>query len=350
MDDFANEVRSGSMSHGRVTPWASGEEPYGRGTLIAHVTDAHVAPFGRPMAALKHRSVEVLADLAAQVASAGADSLLLGGDNIDNRGHGEADLDALLRVLRPLDGRWFAQFGNHEAACARSGRLDKYAFAAAVDGRGVGPGQPDFSVAVGDVRVIGIDTTLVGSPSGFVAPDTLRFLAREVEQAEEPHVVVLGHHPLVPAWAPHALDGWDREYLVANREMVNAYLASAPKVRAYLCGHHHASRIQRVQGRGRSGGYYHILTASPIAYPHVARWLRFTGDALVVTPLVPRLPGLIEEGAAWVQTGRKAQRYAQLGSSRPFLEYLRGGDEDTAVVLPFETGRRPHRAASRVRR
>lgn len=311
-----------------------------RGTLLAHITDAHVAPHGRATAALKHRSVSVLEDIVAQAVEEGVDAVLFGGDNIDNRGHGEDDLEAFLRIVEPLGDRWLAQFGNHEAASGRPGRLDKHAFAKAVAGRGIGPGQHDFSVAAGEVRVIGIDTTLVGSPSGFVTPQTMRFLARELRGAEEKHVVVLGHHPIYPAWAPHSLDSWDREYLVANRADVCALLSSTPKVRAYLCGHHHASRIQRVGGRGRSGGFHHILTASPIAFPHYSRWLRFTDEALVVSPLVPRLEGLLDEGAEWILTGRKARRYAALGEDRSFLDYLSGGPEDAHVTIPLD-GRSP---------
>ena len=192
------------------------------------------------------------------------------------------------------------------------GTTDKYTFAKSIDGRGIGPGRHDFSIGVKDVRVVGIDTTLVGSPSGFVSPDTMRFLAREIAAAQERHVVVLGHHPIHRAWEPHDLDSWDREYLVANRQVVCALLASSPKVRAYLCGHHHASRIQRVRGRGRSGGFYHLQTASPVAYPHTSRLLRFTDEALHIEPLTPRLPNLLEDGAAAVKTGRKSRRYQQL--------------------------------------
>ena len=309
-------------------------------TVFAHITDAHVAPFGRCTAVLKNRSVEILSDLVAQVMEQDVDAVLFGGDNIDNRGHGEDDLEAFLKIVEPLDDRWVAQFGNHEAASRRSGRLDKYTFARAVAGRGIAPGHHDFSIAFGDVRVIGIDTTLVGSPSGFVSPETMRFLANELAKVKERHVVVLGHHPLHPAWEPYALDSWDREYLVANRHVVCALLASVPQVRAYLCGHHHASRIQRVRGRGHSGGFYHLQTSSPAAYPHSARLLRFTESQLQVSSLRPRIQGLIEEGASWVQTGRKSARYEQLGATQPFLTYLSGVESDNDVILDLE-GRVP---------
>lgn len=312
-------------------------------TVLAHITDAHVAPYGRCTAVLKHRSVEIVADIINQAIEASTDAILFGGDNIDNRGHGEEDLEAFLTLVEPLEDRWVVQFGNHEAASRRPGRIDKYSFAKAVAGHGIGPRRHDFSTVVGDVRVIGIDTTLVGSPGGFVSPETMRFLARELAGATEPHIVVLGHHPLHPAWAPYALDSWDREYLVANRTVVSSLLASVPRVRAYLCGHHHASRIQRVRGRGHSGGFYHLQTASPVAYPHSARLLKFTKNELRVTSLRPRMPGLLEEGAHWVQTGRKSRRYEQLGASQPFLEYIAGAQSDNDVVLRLDPVPQPHR-------
>lgn len=316
-------------------------------TVLAHITDVHVAPHGRATACLKNRSVEILADLVSQANELGVNALLFGGDNIDNRGYGEADLAAFMAVTGRLQMPWYVQFGNHEAASRRAGRLDKYTFARAVEGRGIGPNKHDFSVSVGQVRVIGIDTTLVGTPGGFVSPETMRFLAREIEACEERHVVVLGHHPLHPAWEPYALESWDREYLVANRQDVCALLASANKVRAYLCGHHHACRIQRVRGRGRSGGFYHLQTASPVAYPHTSRLLRFTEQSLTIEPLTPRLPGLLEEGAQWVVTGRKSRRYTQLGAEQPFLRYLSGGETDNRVVLPLEPRPAPRRGSSR---
>jgi 3',5'-cyclic AMP phosphodiesterase CpdA len=299
---------------------------------IAHVTDAHVAPRGRPTATLKHRSCEVLSDVVAQCRERDVDLVLFGGDNIDNRGNGEADLEAFLDIAGRLD-HWACILGNHEAP--RSGGLSKERCQWALGGHGVAPGKPNFSVGVGMVRVIGIDTVLTGTSGGYVSPATMRFLAEEIHRAEEPHVIVMGHHPLYRVWEPHHLESWDREYLVANRQDVIALLSSAPRVRAYLCGHHHASRIQRIGGRVKSTGFYHILTASPVAYPHGSRSFRFDAEGIWIEPLLPRIPGLLEEGAAAVATGRKAQRYALLNASRSFLEYLSGRERDNQVFLPY---------------
>lgn len=307
----------------------------GRSTILAHITDAHVAPNGRPTAILKHQSQAILHDLVDQVITHDADCVLFGGDNIDNRGNGAGDLEAFTAIADRLRN-YVCVVGNHEAASFEPGRITKQVFAERMAGRGIAPDRFSFSEAVNDVRVIGIDTTLQGTPGGYVAPATMTFLARELKNAEENHIVVLGHHLLHRAWEPHFLQSWDQEYLVANREEVTALLASQPRVRAYLCGHHHASRIQRIKSRGHSGGFYHVLTASPTAYPHTARLLTFAEDGIHVKTLRPRIEGLVDEGRAAVLSGRKARRFATLGTRRTFLQYVEGRESDNDVVLPYD--------------
>jgi 3',5'-cyclic AMP phosphodiesterase CpdA len=306
-----------------------------RGSVVlAHLTDAHVAPMGKRNAALKDQSVPIFRDLIDQIRERRADLTLFGGDNIDNHGHGEEDLEAFVRMSSALD-RWSCIVGNHEAEAPLPGQISKEMFASAVAGHGIEPGRLHFSESVGDVRVIGIDTTLVGSSGGYVSQAMMRYLAGELNKADEEHIVVLGHHLLYRAWEPHSLQSWDKDYLVGNRDALIALLASHPRVRAYLCGHHHASRIQRIAARGSSGGFYHILTASPVSFPHAARLLTFEHNGIRVETLRPRIAGVIEEGRAAILTGRKAQRYGALGARRSFLQYVAGRTADNDVMLPY---------------
>lgn len=308
-----------------------------RGVALAHITDAHVAPSGRRSAALKDRSLEIFADLVEQVSERGVDCSLFGGDNIDNHGDGDRDLEAFIDTASRLD-RWVCVVGNHEAEAPLLGQISKERFAARAQGHGIGRDRLSFSESIGNLRLIGIDTTLVGTAGGYVSPKMMRFLASELANANEEHIVVLGHHLLYRSWEPHYLQAWDKDYLVANREAVITLLASYPRVRAYLCGHHHASRIQRVASRGQSGGFYHILTASPVSFPHAGRILRFERDGIHVESIRPRAAGILEEGREAVMTGRKAQRYGALGSQRTFLQYVAGRGVDNDVVLPYAHG------------
>lgn len=295
---------------------------------IAHITDAHVAPFGRANATLKHLSLAIFEDLVEQCRER-ADLVLFGGDNIDNRGHGESDLEAFMDLASRLE-EWRVIPGNHEAP--REGNMTKDRFLWSVTGHGPRIGQPCWSEGFGHVRVIGLDTVYIGKSGGQVSKSALRFLARELRQAQEPHVLVLGHHLLVRPWAPYQLPAWDEDYLVSNRRAVLSVLSSSPKVRAYLCGHHHACRIQPV-ATGVGSPFHQVMTASPVSFPHTARLIHVQPDRITIEPLTPRLEGLRAQGEAAVQTGRKAQRYPQLQSPLPFLRYLEGEPSDLRGTL-----------------
>ena len=316
------------------------------GVVLGHITDAHIAPRSPSTTVLKRQSVAILEDLLAQFRERSVDLVMFGGDNIDNRGHGPADLAAFVELASTAD-RSVCILGNHEVSWPSPGRVTAEEFAHAVAGRGISPGRYNFVETVGNVRVIGVDTTLIGSSGGYVSPASMRFLAHALREGDEEHVVVLGHHLLYPAWSPLSLTSWDRDYLVANREHVTSLLASCTRVRAYLCGHHHASRIQRIMSRGHTGGFYHVVTASPAAYPHHGRLLRFAPDGIHVSVSTPRIPGLVEVGRQAVLQGRKARRYGTLGAATPFLHYVGGQASDNNVVLPYDAApKAQHRGVS----
>ena len=174
----------------------------------------------------------------------------------------------------------------------------------------------------------------MGHHGGLVDGPTLQFLETELANASEKHIVVFGHHLLAETWAPAQFETWDREYLVQNRDMVCALLASNPNVRAYLCGHHHASHIGFIPAEQAENGVSHILRPSLSAFPHGARILSFTEDSLVVETIEPRIEGLMEEGLTAVLGGRKIQRFKTLNHPRSFTEYLGGRESDRNVRLP----------------
>lgn len=309
-------------------------------TRIAHFTDNHIAPSGRRTAVLKDLSVDILKDLLAQAQEHAVDMVLFGGDNIDNKDAGAEDLAAFLALVQSTPN-WRCILGNHEAKTdvAGSGKITCETFLKAVDGHGIGPKKLSFSEAVGNIRVIGINTSILGSNGGFVSDETFSFLAAELHAATEEHILVMGHHLLTRPWAPFQLDVWDDEYMVKNRDVVNALLSSSPKVRAYLCGHHHASRIDRIAGRDGYGGFYHILTPSSAAYPHGGRILTFEEEAFRVQTIEPRIEGLMDAGEVAVLGGRKARRFASLGAEGSFLEYLSGGEKHKDAHLPYRLER-----------
>ena len=309
----------------------------GSSVKIAHITDVHISAFGRRTAVLKDRAAEILADVLEQINESNVDLTLFGGDNIDNREDGQSDLDVFLKTANATNN-WRCILGNHEAKAEspeRPGLLVQEDFLKAVEGHGIGPEQTSFSEVIGDVRLIAINTTIVGHHGGLVDGQTLKFLETELTKASEKHILVFGHHLLTETWAPAQFETWNQEYLVQNRDMVCALLSSHPNVRAYLCGHHHASHIGYVSGKRAENGFYHILTPSLSAFPHGARILSFTHDSLVVETIEPKIEGLIEEGLSAVLGGRKIQRFKTLNHPLSFIEYVGGRESDRNVRLPF---------------
>jgi|GEM_PF-2654099 len=304
---------------------------------IAHITDVHISAFGRRTAVLKDRAAEILADVLEQINYSKADVTIFGGDNIDNREDGQADLELFFETVRQTQN-WRCILGNHEAknrSKQSPGMLTQEDFLEAVKGHGIRPGQTSFSEAFGQVRIIAINTTIMGHHGGLVDGPTLKFLETELANASEKHIVVFGHHLLAETWAPAQFETWDQEYLVQNRDMVCAVLASNSNVRAYLCGHHHASHIGFIPAEQAENGFYQILTPSLSAFPHGARILTFTEDSLVVETIEPRIEGLMEEGLTAVLGGRKIQRFKTLNHPRSFIEYLGGRESDRNVRLPL---------------
>ena len=86
----------------------------GSSVRIAHITDVHISAFGRRTAVLKDRAAEILSDVLEQINHSKADLTIFGGDNIDNREGGQADLELFLETVRSTKN-WRCILGNHEA-------------------------------------------------------------------------------------------------------------------------------------------------------------------------------------------------------------------------------------------
>ncbi|MEO1336684.1 MAG: metallophosphoesterase [Myxococcota bacterium] len=310
------------------------------------MTDAHTTLDGRSTTVLKHRAVAILNDVLEQIRHRKPDCVLFGGDNIDNRGAAERDLAAFERLVEPLND-WRYVVGNHEASRPKPGRITKAEFQRQFAGNGIPPDAPGYSHVVGDVRVIGLDTTMVGAPGGLVPADGVAFLKDALKAATEPHVVVVGHHLLVPCWR-YPFDTWHQDYLVQNHQDVVTILGQYPQVRAYLCGHHHAHRITTVDTGEHP--FYQVMTGSPVAFPHSARVLTFEHDAMCVETIRPRDTSVLEEGRQAVLLGRKAQRFTELGIFDEFLGYLEGDASESEVILPYTHAEPDRRAISAVSR
>lgn len=96
---------------------------------------------------------------------------------------------------------------------------------------------------VGDVIFALCDSTIPGRDEGWLAPETLDWLASSIEQADAPVIIGLHHHPV----AVHnpLID----EIRLRNADEFAAVVGNFPQVLAVLCGHAHVAASGTFAGR-----------------------------------------------------------------------------------------------------
>lgn len=92
---------------------------------------------------------------------------------------------------------------------------------------------PTESIAVQTWRFVGIDTHVDGKLSGNVAPNELKRLEKELQENEDPAIVIGHHHPL------EIRSAWMDRHRIHNSDEVLCVLARHSNCRAYVFGHVH---------------------------------------------------------------------------------------------------------------
>jgi 3',5'-cyclic-AMP phosphodiesterase len=194
--------------------------------LIAQISDMHFLPrgtlaFGRvDVAGCLERAIDHLNALQPR-----PDAVLITGD-LTNDGDAAvwADLMAMLgRLAAPL----YPLPGNHD---------DRELMRAAFAHLELFPAQGPlcFDVALGPVRLIGLDSLIPGDPAGRLGPEQLAWLdARLGEAPEEPTLVAL-HHPPFRTGIDH-MDAM----MLEDGDALAAVIDRHRQVERVLCGHVH---------------------------------------------------------------------------------------------------------------
>lgn len=196
--------------------------------LIAHLTDLHVRPSGRPA----YRVVEVNTMLARAVAALRAldpapDAVILSGDLTDC---GLAEEYALLRrMLEPLAMPVYLIPGNHD----RRGPLREVF--AGWPTLGDDPEFVDFAADLGPLRLIGLDSVVPGHGHGALCQHRLDRLRTALAAAPDRPTLIALHHPPFVCGIEHM----DNIRLLDGAAELAAIVADNPQVERVLCGHHH---------------------------------------------------------------------------------------------------------------
>ena len=163
------------------------------------------------------------------------DAVLVTGDLADHAADEEYEL--LRELLAPLDAPLYVLPGNHDDRGAVSRHF----------GLPGGDGEPvQYSVDLGPLRLVALDTTIPGADSGSLDGGRLEWLDSELAAASGQLTLVAMHHPPIPTGIPV----WDDIGLApADRRALGEVIAQHPQVRRLVGGHVHRAIEGELAGR-----------------------------------------------------------------------------------------------------
>lgn len=211
--------------------------------LIAHLTDLHVFADAPESGNVRPDIADVARALIADVAQVAPDAVLITGDLTD--GGSAADYALLRDMLAPLRMPplaipVLAIPGNHDRRdTMRTAFADLTPFA---------PGDHlNFATRLGDVQIIGLDTTIPGRVEGMLCDARLTFLRENLGPG--PAFVMLHHPPFLTGNT-----AWDAISLQQGQAELAAILRAAKGPVQVLCGHVHHPMHMVWNGAGAATG------------------------------------------------------------------------------------------------
>ncbi|MEW6640584.1 MAG: phosphodiesterase [Pseudomonadota bacterium] len=204
--------------------------------LIAQISDLHIKPRGQ----LAYGKVDTAAALSRCVDALNAlqprpDIVVISGDLVDTPLREEYDL--LKELLAPLRIPFAGVPGNHDGRELMRAALPDAAFAHT-------EGPLDQAVALENLDLLLLDSSVPGQPHGMLEPQTLQWLDAQLAAASQRPALVFLHHP------PFVTGIWhmDRQNLF-NADALAAIVARHPRVRMVAAGHVHRATLTLFAGR-----------------------------------------------------------------------------------------------------
>jgi 3',5'-cyclic-AMP phosphodiesterase len=205
--------------------------------MLVQLTDLHIREPGR----LAYGRIDTAPYLRSAVQSVlrlrqRPQAVVITGDLTDFGRHSE--YAHLAELLAPLEMPVYLMPGNHD---------DRDQMRRSFPGHGYLGGEGGFiqySVQVGGMRLVTLDTCEPGKSHGTLCPRRLQWLERELEAHRHEQVVVAMHHPPFETLIGHM----DKIGLLQGAPELEAIVARFPNVERVICGHLHRAIDVRFGG------------------------------------------------------------------------------------------------------
>ena len=209
-------------------------------TFLVQLTDLHIREPGR----LAYGRIDTAPYLRSAVAAVLAlrqrpDAVVITGDLSDfGRAAEYAHLAELLEPLKTLDMPVYLLPGNHDERDALRRAFPHHGH------MGAEGGFLQYSVTVGGLRLIALDTSTPGKPHGELCAERLGWLEAELERSRDEPVVIALHHPPFATLIGHM----DQIGLLQGGPELETIVRRFPNVERLICGHLHRAIEVRFGG------------------------------------------------------------------------------------------------------
>lgn len=246
---------------------------------FAQVSDIHISALGDHDEMLSGRSAGFLVEIFTRFnAMKDLEFVLITGDLFDTA-HWQ-EFDRFQAILQMLEKPYYIIPGNHDRRIEESQvGLTRQEFARrfnpqAEQRRQIQPAQTGYwSIPVApEVQLIGLDSIRDEDWGGVIDAPQLAWLQAELMAHSGKLIILAVHHPLHQLAPVDELPQW-RNFVCANGAEVLALLDQFPQVKVVLTGHHHLTKVDRLNGR------LHLACPAVATYPCAYRTLHLTRSA-----------------------------------------------------------------------
>jgi 3',5'-cyclic-AMP phosphodiesterase len=232
-------------------------------TLLVQISDIHIG--GNESGQDPVPRLEAVIESIRSLPNA-PDAVLVSGDLTD---HGTAEEYAIIaELLARFDLPLYVLPGNHD---------DRGRIRTAFDLPGEGDEPIRYSVEVGDLRLVLLDSNVPGRDPGAFDEERLRWLDQELgREPERPTLLAVHHTPLTTG-----ISEWDAINLEAgDREALGAVAARHPQLRAIVGGHLHRVAASALVGCPVISAPSTYLQVRPNFYRDEIEWVDPPGFAI----------------------------------------------------------------------
>lgn len=205
-------------------------------TLLLQLSDLHICEPGRlaygriETAPYLRQAVESIARLPQQ-----PDAVVITGDLTD---FGRAEEYAhLRRLLAPISAPVYLLPGNHDDRGQMRMSFPDHSYLGS-------SGYVQFSVPIGQMQLIALDTVVPGDSSGSLCTERLDWLEQQLHENQTRPVVIAMHHPPFETLIGHM----DEIGLLKGAPELEALVSKFTNVERIICGHLHRSIQVRFGG------------------------------------------------------------------------------------------------------